>query len=89
MMNELESRELTISLVEFRKLFTDSGNLKKLKENVYEGCSLSYDNKRLRFNDENLNALLRIIDRVGYMETLINLQMEAERKKEQENGSDV
>lgn len=85
----LDSRELTISLVEYKRLLGESIILRKIKENIYDGCSLSWDKKELRFDDNNLNGLLRILDYGNYKETLIELQEKAEKEEKSKNVSDV
>ena len=81
----LESREVTISLVEYRKLVTDSICLHGILSVVYDGISLSWDKKTIRFSDENINAILRVFDKNNY-----DLHLEKLKKDEEiKDGSDM
>lgn len=80
---EQENRTVTISLAEYYDLIDDSVKLQLLLSACFTDSTLSYDGKALRFCDENINLVLRLIDSARHRRLMMAL--EAEKALEAKN----
>lgn len=78
---------VVITVEEYIDLIRDSQTLEAIEQILFEKAELSWDGKRLRFDDESLCHVMSALSRGRYYGTLCRLQMEKrEEKKDGENN---
>lgn len=68
----------TISTVEYCNLARTSANYRTLTKAILNSAKLAYDSKSLRFDDEIICALLKVMEGYDYEDKLQELQRERE-----------
>lgn len=83
-----EQREVTVDLDEYKDLIVNNACLTVLLNAIYKDADLSWDGKSLRFSDDNINAILRVMDGNNYYSKLRLLQL-SKKAEEKSNASNV
>lgn len=76
---------VTISLETYNDLLLAHERLEMLLDNIYDGGCLTWDKKRIDFNDVTMGAVLHFIDPHGYQEAFESL-LDEERREGNGNG---
>lgn len=79
---------VVICIEEYIDLIRDRQTLEAILEAIFEKAELSWDGKRMRFDDESICHVLSALCRNRYHGTLFALQTKAEKEKEAQDGTD-
>ena len=71
-------RTVTLSLGEYNELVEDSIKLRLIVAACFSNSALGYDGKSLRFDDDDVNLALQVIDSARYRERMLFLTSEVE-----------
>ena len=80
---------VVVNVEEYIDLIRDKKALEAIEQILFEKAELSWDGKRLRFDDESLCHVLSALSRGRYYGTLCTLQMKKareEKNKDAENN---
>lgn len=78
---------VVITIEEYVDLIRDSQTLESVLQALFEKAELSWDGKRMRFDDESICHVLSALCRNRYYARLISLQ-EMKSLEEEKNGTD-
>ncbi len=79
---------VVITIEEYIDLIRDSQALESIVQTLLDKAELSWDEKRLRFDDDSLCHVLSALCRNRYHGTLFALQTKAKKEKEAQDGTD-